>query len=172
MQKIIVIGSENKAKIQAAASVFPSDAYKIKGFRVDTTVSEQPFSEEETKKGAISRAKAALAKDAFFGVGLEGGVEPMDDGLYLCNWGGLADQEGRVFTAAGAKILLPKEVADGLYKGEELKTVMDAYTNRKGVSHNEGAVGIFSDGLVSRAKMFAHIVRLLYGQWEFYQKLK
>ncbi|SDH72580.1 inosine/xanthosine triphosphatase [Alteribacillus bidgolensis] len=171
MEKVIAIGSKNNAKIQAAANVFPREEYIVKGYSVDTAVSDQPFSEEETKKGAVHRSKAALAMDAVIGIGLEGGVEPMEDGLYLCSWGALADEKGRLFTAAGAKILLPEEVAEGLYKGEELKTMMEAYTNKKGVSHNEGAVGIFSNGFISRADMFAHIVWLLYGQWKFSQKL-
>ncbi|RSL32906.1 DUF84 family protein [Salibacterium salarium] len=162
------IGSTNQAKMQAAAAVFSDDKYDIQGFAVDSMVSAQPFSDEETKEGAVSRAKAVLEKDVEIGIGLEGGVMPMEDGLYLCNWGAITDQKNRLFTAAGAKMILPEEIAEGLYRGEELKTVMDAYTNRHGVSHQEGAVGTFTAGVVTRAEMFTHTVRLLYGQWYFY----
>ncbi|RSL34237.1 DUF84 family protein [Salibacterium salarium] len=162
------VGSKNQAKLQAVASVFAEVDYDVQGFDVDSTVSAQPFSDEETKAGAISRAKAVLEKDVEIGIGLEGGVMQMNDGLYLCNWGAIADKQNHVFTAAGAKILLPEEIANGLHRGEELKTVMDLYTNRHGVSHEEGAVGIFTNGVISRADMFIHTVRLLYGQRCFY----
>ncbi|WP_338021113.1 DUF84 family protein [Bacillus piscicola] len=166
---IIGIGSNNEAKKQAVAAVFSTEKHEITSCPVKSTVSAQPFSEEETKTGAVNRAKAVM--DQFrtdIGIGLEGGVQPMSDGLYLCNWGALTDQGGNVFTAAGAKILLPKDVANGLYEGKELKTVMIEYTEREGISHHEGAVGIFSNGKVERADMFAHIVSLLHGQWLFF----
>ncbi|SDI42361.1 inosine/xanthosine triphosphatase [Alteribacillus persepolensis] len=170
MKHIIAVGSKNKTKIKAVQEVFTSGQYDVVGYDVGSGVSDQPFSDAETKAGAIGRAKQSVQMDAFIGIGLEGGVEPMDDGLYLCNWGALVDQKGRVLTASGAKIGLPQEVADGLYNGYELKTVMDAYTNKHEVSHYEGAVGIFSNGLILREQMFSHVVRLLYGQWLFYQK--
>ncbi|MFZ4450707.1 DUF84 family protein [Salibacterium aidingense] len=168
MSNVCGVGSGNKAKIQAVSAVFSDKGYRIYGYEVDSAVSAQPFSEEETKAGAETRAQAVVKKEADIGIGLEGGVTEMEDGLYLCNWGALADTQGNIFTAAGAKIRLPEEIAEGLRAGKELKTVMDLYTDRHDVSQNEGAVGIFTDGIISRADMFTHTVQLLYGQWRFY----
>lgn len=159
------IGSENKAKVTAVQGVF-AEADVKKGFNVDSGVSSQPFSDEETKTGAVNRAQSVTLHFGMdVGIGLEGGVQPMKDGLYLCNWGALADKEGHVFTASGAKILLPSFVASELYDGKELKDVMRSYVDRTGVSQSEGAVGVFTGGIVQRREMYIHILKLLYGQW-------
>ncbi|MGY4689182.1 DUF84 family protein [Salibacterium sp. K-3] len=171
MTSICAVGSTNEAKKQAVSAVFAGLGYEIEGYEVESGVSLQPFSEEETKTGAEHRAEAVLTRGADIGIGLEGGVMEMADGLYLCNWGAMADRKSLI-TAAGAKLKLPDEIAEGLRTGSELKTVMNRYTNRHDVSRNEGAVGIFTAGAISRSEMFTHTVRLLYGQWRFYSEEK
>ncbi|MDA3129760.1 DUF84 family protein [Aliibacillus thermotolerans] len=161
------IGSTNQAKIDAVTSVFSYPKYHVQSFSVPSSVSSQPFSEEETKRGAIHRAREVLEKGMSIGVGLEGGVVPMDDGLYVCNWGALKTVTGEEMTAGGAKIRLPKEIAVQLYEGEELGRVMERYTKKKGIRHKEGAIGVFTAGHVDRANLFQHIVQLLYGQYQF-----
>lgn len=161
------VGSTNQAKIDAVTSVFSNPKYNVQSFSVPSSVSSQPFSEEETKKGAIHRAIAVLEKGGTIGIGLEGGVVPMDDGLYVCNWGALKTVTGEVITAGGAKIRLPKEIANELYEGKELGEVMEYYTNKKGIRQKEGAIGVFTAGYVDRANLFRHIVQLLYGQYRF-----
>ncbi|MFD2705338.1 DUF84 family protein [Salibacterium lacus] len=167
MTMILGVGSTNKAKIKAVSAVFGNEGCEIQGFEVETGVSVQPFSDEETKEGAQYRAAAVLNERADAGIGLEGGVMEMQDGLYLCNWGALIDSSRHMVTAAGAKLKLPAEIAEKLWTGGELKTIMNDYTNRHNINHHEGAVGIFTDGMISRAEMFEHTVRLLYGQWCF-----
>ncbi|SFP54101.1 DUF84 family protein [Salibacterium halotolerans] len=172
MTMILGVGSTNEAKLKAVSAVFGNEDYDIQGFETGSGVSLQPFSDEETKAGAEHRAAAVLAEGADAGIGLEGGVMEMADGLYLCNWGALTDSSRRVITAAGAKIKLPSGIAAGLHAGRELKTVMNDYTNRHNVSQQEGAVGIFTGGMISRAEMFEHTVRLLYGQWCFNRRIQ
>ena len=41
---------------------------------------------------------------------------------------------------------------------------MDDYTNMENIRHNQGAIGIFTEGLIDRKEMFEHIVKLLVGQ--------
>ena len=69
--------------------------------------------------------------------------------LYICNWGALVTNNGEIFTATGAGIPLPKEIAEQLLAGAELGPVMDVYTNRKGIRHDEGAIGVFTNGLIN-----------------------
>jgi len=45
--------------------------------------------------------------------------------------------------------------------------VMEQYTQQKDIRQGTGAVGIFTQGLVSRQMMFEHIVSLLVGQYLF-----
>ena len=75
--------------------------------------------------------------------------------------------DGTVFTAAGAQIVLPEEIAQEIRVGKELGPVMEAYTQRRDIRQHTGAVGIFTQGLVDRQAMFEHIVSLLIGQYLF-----
>ncbi|SFE95584.1 DUF84 family protein [Alteribacillus iranensis] len=166
MNKTIGIGSKNKAKMKAVQKVFHENDYVLNSYSVDSGVSAQPFSDEETKKGAVLRAKVVIDEyGEKTGIGLEGGVQPMEDGLYLCNWGALVTIDGFVATAAGAKIKLPENIAADLYDGKELKSAMKDFTEQEGISQAEGAIGIFTAGKIDRTKMFSHIVEMLYGQW-------
>lgn len=161
------IASKNPAKINAVSSVLKNLEWTIDLSAVDaeSEVSAQPFSQQETRQGAVNRAKNAL-EEFDFAIGLEGGVYEMEEILYLCNWGALATQDGRLFTAAGAQIPLPAEIAASLYKGTELGPVMDDYANESGIRHHKGAIGILTDGLVNRGEMFSHVVKLLIGQYQ------
>ncbi|MFZ3589392.1 DUF84 family protein [Bacillus sp. DJP31] len=165
---IITIGSKNFAKIKAVRSVF--EKAEIISISVPSDVSEQPFSDDETMKGAVNRANNAMkAGNSDIGIGLEGGVVEMSSGMYLCNWGALVDQSGFSAVAGGARLRLPDEIADALRKGNELGPVMDEYAKIKNVRQLEGAVGIFTNGRVNRKEMFEHVVKLLSGQYEFYK---
>ncbi|SIS52438.1 DUF84 family protein [Salimicrobium flavidum] len=164
----IYVGSLNPSKLTAVTDAFPEDT--VVEMDVDSKVSSQPFSDEETLEGAIHRAReCAMAQKADLGIGLEGGVMEIDDDLYLCNWGALVDQQENIYTAAGARIPLPDEVHEQMNKGLELGEVMEKYTQKNDVRKQEGAIGIFTNGNMNRDKMFEHIVTLLKGQWEYHR---
>ncbi|WP_121611394.1 DUF84 family protein [Mesobacillus foraminis] len=168
---LIAIGSKNPAKIAAAENAFMD--YKIDLIPIDVPsgVNEQPFSDEETIKGAVNRAQAATEMaGAEIGIGLEGGVHQSEYGLLLCNWGALAAKGMQPIIAGGARILLPEEIATRLLAGEELGPVMDEYSKKQNVRKNEGAVGIFTNEHVNRAEMFSHVMKLLLGQYEYQLK--
>lgn len=165
-----MIGSNNPAKTKAVEEVFRglSDVSFI-NVDVPTGVSEQPFSDEETMKGAITRAENAMqsSEGAEIGIGLEGGVHETAFGLFLCNWGALVEKGQPPIIAGGARILLPDEIAERLRNGEELGPVMDEFARKNDVRKNEGAVGIFTNGLITRKEMFTHVAKLLLGQYEY-----
>lgn len=164
----IVIGSQNTAKVTAVQNVFTDD--EVISVDAPSKVNAQPFSDAETQEGAINRATLCVKEmPKAIGIGLEGGVMEMDDQLYVCNWGALITPDARVYTASGARIPLPAEISEELYRGFELGDIMDQYTNKTLVREKEGAVGIFTGGLISRNEMFIHVVRLLYGQLEFWR---
>lgn len=159
----------NNTKVEAVKEVFPSD--QVLSYSAESSIAAQPFSDEETRTGAINRAKecVVMAPDAM-GIGLEGGVMDIKGQLFLCNWGALIDLKKRVHTASGARILLPNEISESLRDGVELGDAMDAYAEIEGVRHNAGAIGIFTNNLVSRKDMFLHVVTLLRGQWEYWHE--
>jgi len=164
----ITIGSKNPTKIKAVQDVFKTA--EITSLDVLSGVSSQPFSDEETRTGAINRATScAKSIPNSVGIGLEGGVMYIEDQLFLCNWGALVTPDQNVYTASGARILLPNEIAEQLKQGYELGNLMDDYALKKDVSKKEGAIGIFTNNLITRKEMFKHVVMLLRGQWDYWK---
>lgn len=167
----VAIGSQNKTKVEAVKSCFQAHSTKLISLNVASGVADQPFSDEETLQGAMNRAKAALHETkANIGIGLEGGVSETKAGMLLCNWGALYTDDHHMFSAAGARIMLPAEIAEALRSGQELAQVMEHYAAKKDVRSQEGAIGIFTNERVLRKDMFAHIVLLLVGQYEYDKK--
>lgn len=168
------IGTKNKAKVGAVLSVVTKHFHDILTFEhisVDSGVSAQPMSTDETRLGAMNRARKALQEtNADMAFGLEGGVTMIDDMMYLCNWGALASANGQVLTAAGAQIPLPKEIAEQVASGHELGPIMDDFVHQLDTRQHTGAIGILTDGMIDRKEMFEHILQQLVGQYFFYQK--
>lgn len=166
---IIAVGSKNRAKLKAVQNTLLGLGMETEIVPIDapSNVSAMPFSDEETIHGAIHRAEYCLDHSkAKLAIGLEGGVAETPFGLFLCNWGALAERGRKTVLAGGARILLPEEIAGRLRSGEELGPVMDDYCQRTGISSKEGAIGVLTNGRIDRSEMFSHIVTLLIGQRE------
>ncbi|TSB48099.1 DUF84 family protein [Alkalicoccobacillus porphyridii] len=166
-QSLVAIGTKNPAKVHAVQEALIRESLRFITIDAPSGVSCQPFSNEETRTGAINRAKAALAEaETDLGIGLEGGVHESDNGqLFLCNWGALVDAKGHIWEASGLSIPVPSEVQTQLLRGQELGTIMDEISNEYETSKREGAVGFFTNNWISRKEMFSHIVKALYGQY-------
>ncbi len=157
----VIVGSTNRVKVNAIQNVFAN--YEVEGITISSKVSDQPISDEETIRGALNRALGAK-RFGDIGIGLEGGVQQTSYGMLLINYGALIDEKKKIYLAGGTRILLPNEVSKEIYKGKELGDIMDKYTNRLNVKHDEGAVGVFTNNFVKRTDIFEHIGKLLYGQ--------
>ena len=167
----IAIGTKNPTKVNAIKHAFDENDTIFSSMDVSSGVSEQPFSDAETIEGAINRARNSMnTSGADIGIGLEGGVEDSEYGLFLCNWGAIIDQHNKPIIAGGAKILLPSSIAIELKQGKELGEVMEEYTKVSDVRKGAGAIGVFTNGIVSRTVMFEHVAKLLAGQY-FYQNI-
>ncbi len=167
----IAIGSTNPVKEGAVKDVFGETDNEFVSLNVPSDVSSQPFGDEQTAQGAINRAKACLEKvDADVAIGLEGGVTDSKYGMFVCNWGALADRKGKVVIASGARFLLPDEVSEKVREGRELGEVMDWFTKREEIRKKEGAIGIFTNGMVTRQEMYQHLVKLLAGQHQYHAR--
>lgn len=164
----IAVGSTNPVKVNAVIACFGEE---VEGISVPSGVREQPWGDEETIVGAKQRAKAAMEQgQATIGIGLEGGVQLIDNRLYLCNWGALVDKEGMEIVAGGAGLPLPEEIKEKMDMGEELGPVISAFAKRSEVNKKEGAIGIFTNGAITRTHMYKQIVELLLGQYHFYTR--
>ncbi|MBF8377426.1 DUF84 family protein [Alicyclobacillus mali] len=153
----VALGSRNRAKREALERAL--SAFNILGdiecVDVPSGVRAQPMSDEETRRGAVERARRARAQTgADLGVGLEGGVEDTEHGMMLVNWAAVAYEEDKVAVGGGLRMELPDEIAQGIRAGMELGDVMDAWVGKVGVRHGEGAIGILTGGLITRPAMF------------------
>lgn len=163
----VYVGSTNKVKVAAVKEAL-SD-YEVIAIEVGSQVHKQPWGDEETIKGAYNRA-LALPKGGIR-IGLEAGVSLCEGKLFLINWGVLIDEKDDVYYAGGTRIPLPDLVKEKLMDRKyELAEVMDKYYHTTDIKHNEGAISIFTDGLVKRKDIFTHIVKLLYGQYLYRRK--
>ncbi|TKD67974.1 DUF84 family protein [Pseudalkalibacillus hwajinpoensis] len=164
----VAVGSTNPVKVNAVIACFGEDA---EGISVASGVRDQPWGDEETIVGAKQRAKAAMKQaQAKIGIGLEGGVQLIDERLYVCNWGALVDEDGVKIVAGGARFPLPEEIKEKMVQGEELGPVISAFAKRSEVNKKEGAIGIFTNSAITRTDMYKQIVELLLGQYHFYTR--
>lgn len=164
------IGSKNIVKIKAAEEILTPYGFEVIAEEVESLVSAQPKSDEETIKGAENRA-LALPKDGIR-IGLEAGVENLCDTLYLTNWGVLITLDDEKIIAGGTRIPLPNEIKNLIEKGYELSDAMELYFKTKDIKHHNGAIGYFTCDMVKRVDIFKHIVKLLYGEYLYKMKEK
>ncbi|MBA4603529.1 DUF84 family protein [Thermoactinomyces mirandus] len=171
---IIAVGSTNPAKVNAVRETWQElvPDVTVLSASIPSGVRNQPFSDDETIQGAIHRARQAKKElNADVGIGLEGGVVETPFGLFLCNWSALADENDQCLIAGGARIPLPDQFRAPLHEGRELGPIMDEYSKQTGIRHHQGAIGVFTNGLVDRKEMLIHLCKILLGQYQFH-KLK
>lgn len=169
----VIVGTRNKAKIEAVERVFNRyfEQVELHSQPTPSRVSEQPIGNDETRQGAVNRSLEALSCDGdVIGVGLEGGVMYVGNTMYVCNWGALALKDGTILTAAGAQIPLPENIRREIESGRELGPLVESLFQQQGIRQGEGAMGIFTSGVVTRMKLFDHIMELLIGQYIYLQK--
>lgn len=158
----IAVGSRNPVKVSAVAAVVRQwDARaRIEGVAVASGVADQPFGDDETIRGAATRARAAReALDADIGVGLEGGVVEGEHGtMRSCAWAAVALRDGREFVGGSLAMPLPPAVAALVRDGVELGHAMDAVSGEHNTKHGAGAVGLLTHGLVDRQRAYEILV--------------
>ncbi len=157
------VGSTNPAKLEAVrralARLAPACAVEAVG--VPSGVGPQPVGDRETRAGAIARASAAIATTgADIGIGLEGGVIFEGDLPWLVSWVAVVDRHGRVGEASGLRMPLPPVAASRVREGAELGDVIDALFDVHLSKQSAGAIGLLTEGFVSRTDAFADLVAM------------
>jgi non-canonical (house-cleaning) NTP pyrophosphatase len=169
-----VVGSTNPVKVGCvaeAASLFWPGAVTI-GVETDSGVSAQPRSDQEMLTGALNRAAQALEKyaatnadssfgtsfgtsfGASFGVGIEGGVIDTADGMWAYAWVVVQGSDGRIGKGQTGRFLLPDPIAQLIRGGMELGEADDIFFGRENSKQREGAVGILSNGHITRHQLY------------------
>src|SRR5687767_13417244 len=157
------VGSTNPAKIEAVrlalARLAPGCA--LEAVEVPSGVAAQPVGDHATREGARNRALAALAATgADVAFGLEGGVLDEPPLVWLVSWVAAVTADGRSGDASGLRMPLPRSVAARLAAGHELGTVIDELFSVRESKQHAGAVGLLTEGFVSRTDAFADLVAM------------
>lgn len=159
---LFAIGSQNRVKIQAVKNVVKQFWPEAEVFRVKAPswVGIQPKTGQETKKGAINRAVAALNKsrNADFGVGLESGIEFRKDGVWTFGWAAIVDQKGKTGLAKTVEFKLPQGLAKLIKNGVEQGKADAQFFKRDDRGEKEGTVGLLTKGKIKRAEAFSQAI--------------
>jgi inosine/xanthosine triphosphatase len=156
----IVIASHNPAKIRAVedafATQFPGVRMKFLPVRVESGVSEQPVSDEETRQGAQNRAINAAKHHprADFSVGLEGGVEAIGDQLMTIAWMAVLGKGSDLSMARTVSLPLPPAVKELMDAGLELGDANDRVFSTVNSKHEGGAFGLLTGGRYTREGVY------------------
>ncbi|TXC06781.1 hypothetical protein FocTR4_00010627 [Fusarium oxysporum f. sp. cubense] len=164
-QKLVVVASNNIPKIKATRDGFTQmlpDSYDFRGISVDSNVSDQPFSDEETLRGATNRAQNAQAAriEADFWVGIEGGVETHNGSICSFAWIVVFGKDGKVGKARTSAYFLPERTCQLLKEGVELGHADDMVFGQTDSKNKQGSVGLLTGGVVDRAAYYTQAVIL------------
>ena len=141
--------------------MFPAEEFTIRQVSVPSGVSNQPFSDQETYRGALNRVDRAvkLDPDADFWVGIEGGVEERDGELSAFAWIVIRSKD-RCGRSRSGTFQLPKKLADLIRQGVELGEADDIVFNRSNSKQANGAIGILTGDVIDRTELYRHAVIL------------
>jgi inosine/xanthosine triphosphatase len=169
---LIALGSARSAKIMAlraaCARVAAADPrwrrVELVARPVETGVDRMPLSDMQLMRGARNRADAVRellsseGRRADFYVGLEGGFHSITfDGerrTFLHGWAYATDGGRGFFGHAPAVTMPPSIVARVEGSGRELGEVIDEVAGEADVRSRQGAWGVLSRGLLTRAMSF------------------
>jgi len=156
----VVVASRNPVKIgateQAFAKLFPDQTLDMVSADVASGVSDQPTSDEETRVGARNRAMAAsdVMPEADYWVGLEGGVEVVDEQLMAFAWMAIKGSNGKIGEARSATLPLPPAVKELVDSGMELGYANDKVFSTINSKQGGGAYGLLTNGLYTRESIY------------------
>ena len=157
----IVVASRNPVKISATTrafeTLFPDAILEVIPVDVDSGAGDQPDSDEATRQGARTRAlnSRRAEPDADFWVGLEGGVEIIDQQLMAFAWMSVQGRVGDVSEARSTTLPLPPAVKELLIGGMELGDANDRVFSTMNSKQGGGAYGLLTDGLYTREGIYA-----------------
>ena len=166
----ICIASKNPVKIQATINgfhrMFPEVEFLTQAISVSSGVSAQPFSNQETLRGATNRAKEArlVSPLSDYWVGIEGGIQEIQqDGgvneLAAFAWVVIQSPNLQGKGSTGT-FFLPKPVESLVQQGKELGEADDIVFGRQNSKQQNGAVGILTADVINRTQLYEQAVIL------------
>ena len=156
----IVVASTNPVKVQAAADAFghmlSETDLAVEGVPAASGVSDQPMTDEETRRGARNRVRSAMNEhpDADYWVGIEGGIEVIGDDLMTFAWVSIRRSDGHSGTARTVTLTLPPAIHRLIDEGLELGEANDRVFDTKNSKQAGGAFGLLTGGRYTRKSVY------------------
>jgi len=169
----VFVGSKNPVKINACKRAFlaafrsQGQVFEFHGVSAPSGVSDQPMGDEETRTGAINRARhckdmcASSQVVQEYYVGLEGGLmEDTQENLICMAWMAVISNDGQISTSRTATFLIPPTMASLVHKGIELGHADDIVHGTINQKQKWGTVGTLTRGEIDRTRYYEHAVIL------------
>jgi inosine/xanthosine triphosphatase len=162
---IVNVGSQNPTKVQATRRAFLDypqfQGVVVYGKDVESGVTDQPTSIDETLSGARNRAVNSFTDNCDYSIGLESGIMPIS---YLINldFTACAVYNGRkIFLGFSPAIQFPPEVNRLIL--DENHDVNEAffkagYTNNPKLGDGRGAIGLLTKDVMTREDYTKHAI--------------
>ena len=158
--KKVIVASSNPVKIEAArigfVRMFPDESFDMQGVSAPSDISEQPMSSDETLTGATNRAEnvSKLVTEADYWIGIEGGVEDVNEELEVFAWVVVKARHGKFGKGKTGSFFLPQKVAELVRQGVELGAADDIVFGRTNSKQANGAIGILTDDVLTRTTYY------------------
>ena len=162
----VLVASQNPVKINAAKeglAALLNEEPEMKGVSVESGVSDQPMSDQETFRGAVNRVKNAKVQfpGYDFYIGVEGGVENSASGLMAFAWIVINSDE-KYGQARTAGFFLPPKVAELVYEGMELGHADDLVFSKSNSKQQNGAVGLLTNNVITRETLYLPAIQMAF----------
>lgn len=176
------VASKNPVKINAVkhavALEFPEAL--VDGFEAPSNVSDQPMSDDETRRGAFNRAhnlrqllldqKKIADDEEVLCIGLEGGVfhpEFSEDSqeLWSTVWAVALDQSNQAYFSNGARFPLPTFISEMLHAGLEMGPALGKHLKDPDLRSKGGAIGFLTKNFTNRTDEYTSIAKIAVGLW-------
>lgn len=159
----VVVTSRNPVKKQAVLQGFKTyfGDIEVESVSVNSGVSDQPGTDEETLNGARNRVKEGRSQiyDADYWVAIEGGIQAGEKDVLAFAWV-VIYSAGKYGEARTASFILPKKVAHLVAGGMELGTANDLVFNESNSKQKSGAVGLLTHDKIDRTELYRQAVVL------------
>ena len=152
----ILIGSNNKAKIEGAKLAFEKyfSDFEIIGKDISSGVNAQPINDEILlgAKNRIKGLKELNLKDIDFYISSEAGLVNIGDLYVNINLGVIEDNNGYESIGTSQGFMIPKNKVE-LVKNKSLGIVMDEICNGVNLNKDKGGIYFLSLGEVNRIQL-------------------
>ena len=151
---LIVVGSTSPVKINATTQAFSQyfTDFRVEAVSIASGVNPYPWSDEEMLEGALNRARGALEAypGAGFGVGLEGGLQQLDEWM-IVKQVAVVIKDGVIGVGVSSGYDCPRGILDKIKPQQESnRRNIDSFFGSEEILSKEGPIGVLTKSKMTR----------------------